>query len=88
MENFIKNYIEENIRKHGYRLSVGPITIDDEDSKHYKVIIYGGANGHGRLTNYLSEIKTIVDLFNEVYMVDWRSDLLDDVFSITLIIKL
>lgn len=90
MENFIRNYITENIRKKGYKLFVGPITVDndDENNKHYKVVIHGGANGHGRLTNYLTEIKDIVDLFNEVYMVDWKSDLLDDLFSITLIIKL
>lgn len=87
MENFIKNHIEQEIRKKKYKLSVGLVKLDD-DSKSYIVTIYGGANGHGRLTRYLSEIKDIVDLFNEVYMVNWNSDLLDDLFSITLLIKL
>lgn len=91
MENFIKNHIEQEIRKKNYKLSVGPVIKSDEDNpdvKVYLVTIYGGANGHGRLTKYLSEIKDVVDLFNEIYMVDWKSDLLDDLFAITLLVKL
>lgn len=89
MENFIKNYIEQEIRNKNYKLSVGSITLDNSDNvKNYFVTIYGGANGHGRLTKYLSEIKDIVDLFNEVYMVGWDSDLIDDLFAVTLLIKL
>lgn len=92
MENFIKNHIEQEIRKKNYKLSVGPVIKsnddDNSDNNVYLVTIYGGANGHGRLTKYLSEIKDVVDLFNEIYMVDWKSDLLDDLFAITLLIKL
>lgn len=91
MENFIKNHIEQEIRKKNYKLSVGSITLDTNNSdnaKNYFVTIYGGANGHGRLTKYLSEVKDIVDLFNEVYMVGWDSDLIDDLFAVTLLIKL
>ena len=88
MENFIKNRIEQEIHNKNYKLSVGSVKLDDDNSKTYCVTIYGGANGHGRLTKYLSEIKDIIDLFNEVYMVDWKSDLLDDLFTITLLIRL
>jgi hypothetical protein len=92
MENFIKNHIEQEIRKKNYKLSVGSVIKsnddDNSDNNVYLVTIYGGANGHGRLTKYLSEIKDIVDLFNNIYMVNWDSDLLDDLFAITLLIKL
>lgn len=89
MEAFIRNFIEENIRKHSYRMSVIYVKKDENESDNiYIVKLHGGANGYGRLTNYLTEIKTIVDLFNDVVLVDWYSDIPDDIYNVTLSIKL
>lgn len=89
MVAFIRNFIQENIRKHGYRMSVIYVKKDENTSDNvYIVKLHGGANGHGRLTNYLTEIKTIVDLFNDVVLVNWDSDIPDDLYDVTLSIKL
>ena len=89
METFIRNFIEENIRKHSYRMSVTRVEKDENTSDNvYIVKLHGGANGWGRFTNYLTEIKTIVDLFNDVALVNWYSDIPDDLYDVTLSIKL
>lgn len=89
MEAFIRNFIEENIRKHGYRMFVSYVKKDENTSDNiYTVKLHGGANGHGRLTNYLIEIKTIVDLFNNVVLINWDSDIPDDLYDVYLSIKL
>lgn len=46
---------------------------------YFIVKFYGGDNGFGRLTDYLSDIKLIVDQFEEdVWLIDWTNDTPDD----------
>lgn len=47
---------------------------------YYIVTIYGGDNGWGRLTNYLHDVKLIVDQFEDVWLIDWINDAPDDVW--------
>lgn len=89
METFIRNFIEENIKNKNLKMSVSSVKKVEDRTDHIAIVkLHGGANGHGRLTNYLSEIKAIVDLFNDVVLVNWRSDIPDDVYDVTLSIKL
>lgn len=55
---------------------------------HDVLTIYGGLNGNGRFNEYLNEVSSIVfqlvDKFDlkmdDVWLVDWINDCLDDVF--------
>lgn len=55
---------------------------------HDVLTIYGGLNGNGRFNEYLNEVSCIifqlVDKFDlkmdDVWLIDWINDCLDDVF--------
>lgn len=53
--------------------------IEPKDN-YYIVTIYGGDNGWGRLTNYLTDVKLIIDQFEDVWLIDWINDAPDDVW--------
>lgn len=53
--------------------------IEPQDN-YFIVKLYGGDNGWGRLTNYISDIKLIVDQFEDVWLIDWINDAPDDVW--------
>jgi len=67
--------------KHLCRSRIEVYEVDPQDN-YYVVTIYGGDNGYGRLTNYLSDIKLIVDQFEDVWLIDWVNDVLDDVWTL------
>lgn len=47
---------------------------------YFIVTIHGGNNGYGRLTNYLSDLKLIVDQFDDTWLIDWTNDCVDDIW--------
>ena len=53
--------------------------IEPQDN-YFIVKLYGGDNGWGRLTNYISDIKLIVYQFEDVWLIDWINDAPDDVW--------
>lgn len=67
--------------KHLYRGHIEILEIKPMDN-YYIVTIYGGDNGYGRLSNYLTDIKLIVDQFEDVWLIDWINDALDDVWTL------
>lgn len=89
MKKIVNNLIEKHIVEKQYRISILSITdeCDSDGENTIYVKLKGGLNGHGRLSNYLSEIKSIVDLFNNVHLIEWNSDNLDDLYYITLAIS-
>lgn len=54
---------------------------------HYEITLLGGNNGLGRLTNYLSDLKLIVDQFDNAWLIKCMSDNLDDLWMIRLGVK-
>lgn len=89
MKTVVKNLIEKYIAEKQYKISI--LSANEAHSSDGEDIIYiqlkGGLNGCGRLSNYLSEIKSIVDLFNNVHLIEWNSDNVDDIYYVTLAIS-
>lgn len=89
MKTVVKNLIEKYITEKQYKISI--MSISNEQSSDGENIVYiqlkGGLNGYGRLSNYLFEIKSIVDLFNNVHLIEWNSDNVDDIYYVTLAIS-
>lgn len=84
METVIRKLIEDKINQKQYKMSLGKVEAFSEEL--YIVEIHGGMNGFGRWSNYLTEIKDIVDLFDRVYLSDLNTDSMDDVYAFTLMI--
>lgn len=89
MKTVVKNLIEKYITEKQYKISI--MSVEDAQSSDGEHIIYvqlkGGLNGYGRLSNYLSEVRNIVNLFNNVHLIEWKPDNIDDIYYITLSIS-
>lgn len=51
---------------------------------HCEITLLGGNNGLGRLTNYLSDLKLIVDQFDSAWLIKYIPDNLYDLWMIRL----
>ena len=63
----------------------------EENSSHCAVTLSGGMNGHGILSSYLEQLHDLVlDLeqeFEDVWLIKWENDVLDDVWYLEIGIK-
>lgn len=71
--------------KHLCRSQIEVYEVNPQDD-YYIVTIYGGDNGWGRLTNYLTDVKLIVDQFEDVWLIDWINTP-DDVWTLRIAIQ-
>lgn len=69
--NYIRQFCKTRIRSN---INVEPI------ADYFIVTICGGNNGYGRLTNYLSDLKLIIDQFDDTWLIDWINDCVDDIW--------
>lgn len=56
----------------------------EQKSDYCEITLLGGNNGLGRLTNYLSDLKLIVDQFDNAWLIKCIPDNLDDLWMIRL----
>ena len=69
--NYIRQFCQTRIKSD---INIEPI------ADYFIITIYGGNNGYGRLTNYLSDLKLIIDQFDDTWLIDWTNDCVDDVW--------
>lgn len=75
--NYISQFCQTKIK----------VTNIESITDYFIVTIYGGNNGYGRLTNYLSDLKLIIDQFDDTWLIDWTNDCLDDAWSFKFAIR-
>lgn len=83
METYIKNKIQDALDKYNIQnIKIGRII--KEETRDYMwcftVSISGGDNGHGRFSNYLEDVKHIIDQFDRTWLIKWENDCPDDVW--------
>ena len=54
-----------------------------KEGSHYVCSVYGGLNGGGEWTNYLSDLKTIFEKLGHAWLIEIENDCLDDLWSAT-----
>ena len=76
-ENVIRGLIEKTLPR-----TYSKITLDEIINKnnHYVVTFHGGLNGYGRLHNYLNDVQEIINQFDNVWLISWNNDCLDDIW--------
>ena len=77
MENILNKFNSLNLKN----IKIQAIT--DHDS-HYVLEINGGLNGSGNWKMYLTQLQSIVDAFEEAYIIDLSYDCIDDIWYLTL----
>ena len=77
----IKQKIEQVIPDTDSKISIHEIS---NQGSHYIVTLYGGLNGVGELFNYLNDVQYIVAQLDDVWLIDWSNDCLDDVWVLRL----
>lgn len=73
----IRQKIEKVIPDTDSRITIQEIS---KEGTHYIVTLYGGLNGRGDLFDYLSDVQHIVVQLDNVWLIDWINDCLDDVW--------
>lgn len=58
-----------------------------KDGEYYVCSVYGGLNGGGKWTNYLSDLKTIFEKLGYAWLIEMENDCLDDLWSATFCFK-
>lgn len=76
-ENVIKELIEKSLLRTHSKITLNEIT---NKNNHYVVTLYGGLNGCGKLHNYLNDVQEIISQFDNVWLINWYNDCLDDVW--------
>lgn len=84
-ESIINWLINKAIEK--YRIEKLSIDNIEECQGYCIVTLSGGLNGHGRFSNYLEDVKHIIDQFDQVCLIEWKNDCLDDVWSLKISVK-
>ncbi len=63
-----------------------------KEEKFIKIIIAGGENGFGKLSNYTSDINSLAykleKEFSDVWLIKWENDVLDDIWYLELGIEI
>ena len=80
----IKQKIEQVIPDTDSRISIHEIS---KQGNHYIVTLYGGLNGKGDLFDYLNDVQHIVTQLDDVWLIDWINDCLDDVWVLRIGIR-
>jgi hypothetical protein len=90
IEKFIINRISEVFTKYNIKkIKLNYITTEEEDGHVYYIVrLLGGENGHGRFSNYLEDVKHIIDAFDHAWLINWTNDCLDDLWKLEFGIKL
>jgi hypothetical protein len=78
-ENEIRQKIEQVIPDTDSSISIHEIS---KQGTHYIVTLYGGLNGRGDFFDYLSDVQHIVLQLDNVWLIDWINDCLDDVWTL------
>lgn len=76
-ENIIRELIEKTLPRTNSRITLNEII---NKNNHYVVTLYGGLNGCGKLHNYLNDVQEIINQFDNVWLINWSNDCLDDVW--------
>ena len=77
MENIINKFKSLDLK------NIKIQSIREYDS-HYVLTINGGLNGSGNWKMYLTQLQSIVEAFEEAYIIDLSYDCLDDIWYLTL----
>lgn len=83
-ENCIRELIEKILSKTHSKITLHEIVNKDN---HYVVTLYGSLNGCGRLHNYLNDVQEIINQFDNVWLINWDNDCLDDVWVLKIGIR-
>lgn len=83
-ENVIKDLIEKTLSRTHSKITLNEIV---NKNNHYIVTLYGGLNGYGRLHNYLNDVQEIINQFDNVWLINWNNDCLDDVWVLKIGIR-
>ncbi len=55
---------------------------------YYKLELYGGLNGRGQFLFYMEDVSNLVKMlmvrFNNVWLIKWENDCMDDVFTLSI----
>ena len=78
-EQEIRQKIEQVIPNTDSSISIHEIS---KQGTHYIVTLYGGLNGRGDFFDYLSDVQHIVVQLDNVWLIDWINDCLDDVWTL------
>lgn len=73
----IRQKIEKVIPDTDSRITIQEIS---KEGAHYIVTLYGGLNGRGDFFDYLSDVQHIIVQLDNVWLIDWINDCLDDVW--------
>lgn len=76
-ENIIRKSIEKILPSTNSKITLNEII---NKNNHYVVTLCGGLNGCGRLHNYLNDVQAIINQFDNVWLINWNNDCLDDVW--------
>ena len=83
-DNLVKELINDGLPFGNTKITCEKI---EQKIDHCEITLLGGNNGIGRLTNYLSDLKLIVDQFDTVWLIKCMPDNLDDLWMIRLGVK-
>lgn len=83
-ENIIRELIEKTLPRTHSKITLVEII---NKNNHYVVTLYGGLNGYGRLHNYLNDVQEIINQFDDVWLINWDNDCLDDVWVLKIGIR-
>ena len=83
-ENIIRELIEKTLPRTNSKITLDEII---NKNNHYVVTLYGGLNGYGRLHNYLNDIQEIINQFDNVWLINWDNDCLDDIWALKIGIR-
>ena len=85
MEKYIITKIESTVKKYNLiNIKLLYVTkISDKDVSDYWIVtLSGGKNGRGRFSNYLEDVKHVIDQFDHTWLIKWENDCLDDVWTL------
>ena len=83
MEKYIITKIESTIKKYNLsNIKLNYVTKGEDALNYWIVTLYGGENGRGRFSNYLEDVKHIIDQFDHTWLIKWENDCLDDVWTL------
>lgn len=77
LADFIKSRINQGINSCKTPMRCSTVEVHKD---HVVVTINGGNNGYSDFNQYLTDIKTIINYFDKVWLIDWVNDCLDDVW--------
>lgn len=86
IEKFIINKIKFAIEK--FNLHNIKLNYINEEKDYWVIHLLGGENGHGRFSNYLEDVKHIINQFDNTWLIEWTNDCLDDFWKLTFAIKI